>query len=180
MPDLVSNIGLPNIIACLRSATEESAMVIVALYDRLNTSLQQVCDIDYLIAAARCKDPHEIAGLICKQYSKIKAIETQMVAATESPEVMKKTAKHAKQKDGFQHAKLLLQTTGVAPVPTNQRNIMIGNKIDNRQQTQINTVVHTHKEFIDDVATILAKLPVNVSSPENSGEDQGHRRSQED
>lgn len=172
---LMSNVGLSEIITCLRSSEDGNAMLICAYYDRLNPSLQKVVTIDHLIAAARCKDPFKMAGIICEYYSKSKAIQSQMIAATESPVVMSKTAKHAKTKEGFQHARLLLQTTGVAPVPVNQKNILIGNRIDN-SKTQIN-VVDSHDKVVDEVSAILGRLP-GVPQNRDRAEDSGDRASQ--
>lgn len=174
---LMSNVGLQEIITCLRSSEDGNAMLICAYYDRLNPVLQKVITIDYLIAAARCKDPFKMAGIICEFYSKAKAIESQMIAATESPSVMTKVAKHAKTKEGFQHSKLLLETSGVKAIPINQKNILIGNRIDN-SKTQIN-VVDPHNTVIDEVSAILARLP-GVPSHNDSPKGSGDRTGQED
>jgi|SRR6266850_2301408 len=175
---LMSNVGLSEIITCLRSSEDGNAQLICAYYDRLNQVLKKVVTIDHLIAAARCKDPYKMAGIICEFYSKSKAIESQMIAASESPAVMSKTAKHAKRPEGFQHAKLLLETSGVKAIPVNQKNILIGNRIDNSSKTQIN-LVDAHDKVIDDVSAILARLP-GVSQTSYRAEDSGDRASQED
>jgi hypothetical protein len=171
---LMSNVGLQEIITCLRSSEDGNAQLICAYYDRLNPSLQKVITIDHLIAAAKCKDPFKMAGVICEFYSKAKAIESQMIAATESPSVMSKTAKHAKGKDGFQHARLLLQTTGVAPVPVNQRNIMIGNRFQ-QQQNNVRINIPSHVEVAGVVDEVLSELepPLlpRVSSSDNLGKE---------
>lgn len=174
---LMSNVGLSEIITCLRSSEDGNAMLICAYYDKLNPALQKVITIDHLIAAARCKDPYKMAGIICEFYSKAKAIESQMIAATASPEVMSKTAKHAKSKEGFQHAKLLLETSGVKAIPVNQKNILIGNRIDNSKNLSVSNInVDPHDRVIDDVSAILGKMtsvPSRRDLPQDSGDTEG-------
>lgn len=97
-----------------------------------------------------------------------------MRAAQESPAIMKSVTRHAKSKDGFHHAKLVLQTTGVAPVPKNNTTVFIGSKIDNsKHQTN---VVATHSQTVDEVGDILSKLSAPVKDKDvcqagNSAED---------
>lgn len=164
-------IPLDEVVACLRTSSEETAQVICALYDRLETSnLNAAIDIDYLIAAAHCKDIFKVFGLICESYAKAKAMETQMIASMESPAIMKSRTRYAKERNGHVDAKLILQTTGVAPVPQNQKNVFIGNRIDNSQNTQVN--VERHDTVVNEVSDIFAKLP-SVSSSENPRKDSG-------
>lgn len=171
---LMSNVGLSEIITCLRSSEDGNAMLICAYYDRLNPALQKVITIDHLIAAARCKNPIKVAGLITETYCQAKQMESQIIAAGSSPEVMKAAVKHAKRRDGFQHSKMVLQTVGVAPVPVNQRNILIGNKF--QQQNNYNTVVPSHEQVAGEVDDALAEmepplLPAHVSSENHIGKE---------
>jgi len=155
---IFEKISLGEVISCLRTSQDENAMMICAMFDRLNASQAKAIDIDYLAAAAHCKDVYKIAGLITETYTRVKGMETAMRAAQESPGIMKSVTRHAKGKDGFHHAKLVLQTTGVAPTPKNNTNVFIGNKIDNsKHQTN---VVATHSQTVDEVGDILSKLTV--------------------
>lgn len=163
-------ISLDEVVACLRTATEEDAQVICALYDRLG-ELNAAIDIDYLIAAAHCKDIFKVFGLICESYAKAKAMETQMIASMESPAIMTARVRFAKERKGHVDAKVILQTTGVAPVPQNQKNVFIGKTlIDNSQNTQVN--VERHDTVVNEVSDIFAKLP-SVSPSESPRKDSG-------
>lgn len=171
---IFGEIILEEIISCLRTSTDESAMLICAMFDRLNSSQKNAIDIDYLTAAAHCKDVYKIAGLITETYTRVKGMESAMKAAQESPGIMKAVAKHARRSDGYNHAKLVLQTTGVVALPKNQTTVLIGNKIDNsKHQTN---VVATHSQVVDEVGDILSKLSapikeVNVQQGSNPAED---------
>jgi hypothetical protein len=162
-----------DIIACLRPLTDEDAQFICAHYDRLSAPLQRITTIDFLIAACKCKDPHSIAGLITTSYSRLKAMETQMVAAEASPGIMKDVAERAKRKGGFHHAKLALQITGVAPVPKNQ--FTVNNIRGNVDASTNNTInVAAHHEAVNEVSEILGKMTViNVQPNQDRGENQG-------
>jgi hypothetical protein len=171
---LMSNVGLQEIITCLRSSEDGNAQLICAYYDRLNPSLQKVITIDHLIAAARCKNPIKVAGLITETYCQAKQMESQIIAAGSSPDVMKAAVRHAKRRDGFQHSKMVLQTVGVAPVPVNQRNILIGNRF--QQQNNVNITVPSHEQVAGEVDEALMEmepplLPANVPSSNHIGKE---------
>lgn len=171
---IMSNVGLDELVACLRSSTNEDSMIICAFYDRVPEAMRSQIDIDYLIAAAKCKVPSKVAGMICEAYCEAKAIQSQMIAATESPRVMRATARYGKERKGYQHAKLLLQTSGVAPVPSNQKNIFIGNRIS-QQNTAIIGTVPTHENVASEVDEVLAMLEppvINVPSSDSRGEEE--------
>lgn len=174
--DIFNGLKLEEIIACLRTSTDEKAQIICAMFDRLNPSLQKAIDIDYLIAAAKCRDPHQIAGIICETYSRVKSLEANFVAAKEAPGIMRDVARRAKYKDGFQHARLALQIADVAPVPKNQVTITTNRigKIDNSKNLTLNNGVPTHQGIISEVGEILRELPANASPNSNSPEDSGH------
>jgi hypothetical protein len=159
-------------------------MTICAMFDRLNASQKNAIDIDYLTAAAHCKDVYKIAGLITETYTRVKGMETAMRAAQESPGIMAKFAKHAKTSKGFNHGKLILQTTGVAPVPRNQTTVMIGNKIDNSKNQMV--VVPRPEEIATVVDQVMSQLnppefeAINVPSGNSQEEDSGDRDENED
>ena len=164
------NLKLEEIVSCLRSLTEEDAQMICALYDRLPKPHQKICNIDYLIAAANCRDPHGVAGMITTAYSRIKALETQVVAAEASPGIMADVSRRAKTSRGFHHAKLALQITGVAPVPKNNFSVTnIRGNVDQSKNVLIS--VPAHHEAVNEVSDILGKLPqvIDVQPDKNSG-----------
>lgn len=174
--DIFQGLKLDEIISCLRTSTDEKAMIICALFDRLSQPLQQAIDIDYLIAAAQCRDPHQIAGMICENYSRVKSLEANFVAAREAPGIMKDVAQRAKRRNGFQHARMALQIANIAPVPKNQVTIhatRIG-KIDNSKNLTQYNGVPTHQGIVTEVGDILRQLP-NAPSNSDSAEDSGHR-----
>jgi hypothetical protein len=172
---IFSGITLADIISCLRTSPSENAQIICAFYDRLSTPAKNAIDIDYLIAAARISDPHAIAGLICENYSRVSTLQATFIAAKESPNVVRAMARKAKLKHGHNDGKLLLQISGVAPVPKNQVNFI--GKIDNsRNAVQINNGVPTHHGIIGEVSEILRKLPSgDAPPPSHSPEDSSDR-----
>jgi len=131
-------LNLEQAISYLRTSEVESAMLVVAMYDRVPNTLRYRIDLDDVIAGARV-DMHKIFSLIAESYSKINALETSMIAAGKSPVIMERRAHYAQQADGHQDARMILQATGNAPVPVNQRitNNLIGNKIDNSKTLNI-------------------------------------------
>ena len=167
-------IPLDEVVACLRTSTEETAQVICAFYDRLG-DLNDAIDIDYLIAAAHCKDIFKVFGLICESYAKAKAMETQMIASMESPAIMKSRTRYARERNGFQDAKMILQATGTVPVPRNQVNYMIGNRVENNQQVNVN--IPSHLDVASTVNEVMVELspPENVPSSDNRGEEESSR-----
>lgn len=176
-------------ISYLRTSPEETAQFICALYDRLDESLRSAIDIDYLIAAAHCKDSYKVFGLICETYAKAKTIQTKMIASQQSPLIMTKRAKFAKEPKGFNDAKMILQSTGSVPVPRNQVNYLFGNNnsVDQSQNKNITShedVTCTVDEIVRQLAPedVIAKLTIDaesiqddVSSSEDSGEEDGSR-----
>jgi hypothetical protein len=169
---LPKNLTLEKTIACLRTNDTEDAQFICANYDRLPDDLRNVIDIDDILAAAHCKDVYKILYLITDTYNRVRGMEAQLIAADESPGIMKSRTRYAKERAGHSDAKLVLQTTGVSPVPQNQKNVFIGKTIiDNSNNTQVN--VDRHDTVVNEVSDIFAKLP-SVSSEKDRGEESGH------
>lgn len=178
--DIFTGLDLGEIISCLRTSIDENAQVMCALYDRLNAPHRKAIDIDFLIAAAKCRDPHTIAGLICENYSRVKTLESNFIAARESPGIMKEASRRAQQKNGFQYGRMVLQTSGVVPMPKNTVTITttkIG-KIDNSNKLTLNGV-QSHQGTVIEVSEILRQLPQNVAPPSHLTEDQSDRELQE-
>lgn len=176
---IFGGITLEEIVSCLRTSTDETCMFICANYDRLIPEQRNRVDIDILIAASKCRDPFKVAGQITELYSRAKAMETQVRAATNSPQIMEKRAKFAKSKDGHNDAKLILQTMGVAPVPQNQKTYIFGNRIDNSKNFTVNAP-QSHEQIVGDVGRILGTIAADVPLGEDPKEDRGDRESAED
>lgn len=155
-------LDLHQAIAYLRTNTAEAAQIVCAYYDRIPRTNQNLIDLDDLIAGARV-DMHKIFSMIAESYSKISSVETSMIAAGSSPAIMKKRATYAQHRDGHQDARMILQATGNAPVPVNQRitNNLIGNKIDNSQT--VNMAIPTLEQVVNQ-----AETPLLDAAPEDS------------
>jgi len=148
---------LEKAIGYLRTSDQESAQLIVAYYDRVPAGMRFTIDIDDLVAASRV-DIYKIAGIVSESYAKVNAIETQMIAAGASPQIMEHRAAYALERDGHADAKMILQATGNAPVPKNQitTNYLIGNKIDQSKNVNIGTI-----PSLEDVVN-AAEKPLDV------------------
>lgn len=172
------------LIYCLRTNPSEDARIICAMWDRVSAENKQFIDLDDVIVSAstfteghKPLDSFKILGMIVENYAKVTAMETELIASVESPRIMEKRAKFAKERKGFQDARMILQSTGAAPVPKNQTNYLIGNRIDASKKT-VNINVPKHEDAVGEVSRILNSV-TDVLPGEDSEEDSGSREGEE-
>lgn len=140
----------------LRHSTGEEAGKIVRAHDSLSKIERENVTIDYYIAATKV-DFHKLFGQLAEQISAIDGTTASIIAAANSPEMMRAAVQRGGRYDGHQDTKLVLQTAGVAPVPKNQvTNINVRDSIiDNRKQTAIGNInVPTLDEVVRDIDAI--------------------------
>lgn len=107
------------VLSVLATSSKVEAKSLLDRYFLIPPNLRDVVTIDDLIAAAKL-DPSVVLGLLTEEIHRQYGAVTSVIASVRSPSVMKARASYALTPDGHSDAKLILQTSGVAPVPKNQ------------------------------------------------------------
>lgn len=121
----------------LRCSIAPEAVSMIRAYDSLAPAERKAVKLDWLMSAAKDVDgnavtPARILGIITEQMFIRSTSITGMIAAASAPKVMESAVAFAHTPNGHADRKMLLQSTGNAPVPKNQSTYVniSGNKID--------------------------------------------------
>jgi hypothetical protein len=136
----------------LRCSADPIAKSLIKLYDDLTPQERKVVTLDHLVSAAAV-EPQEVLKMIAGELYSYGSQVANMLAAASSPDVMRKSISFAKKKEGFHHARMILQTSGVAPVPKTQvTNLRL------QQNVQNNTVNNLEIARLEDVVKCIDAL----------------------
>lgn len=147
----------------LRGSTDEDAMRVMEAYGKLAPAEKRAITIDHLIAALKI-EPKKMFEIIAGEMFSQNAAVTNLIAATAGPAIMRKRVEFAKKEEGFQDARMVLQSVGAVPVPKNQVTHsyvnVVGNKIENK-----NTVVNVPslEDVVRTVDNVIASIPESTS-----------------
>jgi len=158
-----SHLG-PEVYTYLKNSVAPEAKKIVRMYFALETKQREEVTIDHLIAAAEV-DHIKVWGAISEEVMRAKGAAASMIAALRSPEAMSAAAIFAGTEGGHADRKMILQTAGVAPVPTNQINrFNIGSmKVDNSKHLH-NHAVPSLEEVVREVDALESHVPSSKNS----------------
>lgn len=167
-----------SVMSILRSSTKPESALLVDLMDALGDRLQDHVDWDDLVAAVRLHkgqekfDGGKLLGIVTEEVYRQWGTLTSVIASISSPKVMRARAVYATLPEGHSDAKMILQTTGVAPVPKNQvtnitvRDSHIGDNVQNNQNLTLEDVVGGNDDMLGGIeadADDLLALPAPVT-----------------
>jgi len=140
----------------LRLSNEPEAKAIIEKYDSLVPAERKAMTIDHLIAATKV-DHVRIVEILSGEIYRQEGLASNMLAAIESTAIMSKRIAFAKKPEGFQDAKMLLQVTGVVPVPKTMVShvSIIGNRIDQSKTVVTAVNVPRLEDVVRDVDATL-------------------------
>lgn len=118
----------------LRSSTRDEAKRMMKRFDNLHPREKELVTIDHLIAAEGM-DANDAVEIILGQAHRQGATIASMMVAVAHPDVMRSAIEFAKDPEGFNDRKMVLQTGGSVAVPKNIVNstYVAGNYTSNKQ-----------------------------------------------
>jgi len=103
-------------LAVLAGQIEPELMCVVEDWEKLRVPAQQVTTIESL-CLAREIDPSHFCGVVVEAAVKFRDNATYLIAALNMPDVVEKSVKFAKSKDGFKDREALMKHARFVPVP---------------------------------------------------------------
>lgn len=136
----------------LRSSTRDEARRMMKRFDNLPPREQQLVTIDHLIAAEGM-DANDAVEIILGQAHRQGASIASMMVAVAHPDVMKAAIDFAKEPEGFNDRKMVLQTGGSVAVPKSVINstYVAGNYTSNKQ-------VNLNAPSLEDVVRLVDRV----------------------
>lgn len=118
----------------LRSSTRDEARRMMKRFDNLHPRERELVTVDHLIAAEGM-DANDAVEIILGQAHRQGATIASMMVAVAHPDVMAKSIEFAKEAEGFNDRKMVLQTGGSVAVPKSVINstYVAGNMTTNKQ-----------------------------------------------
>ncbi len=164
MHAIMEEVGVADPWSYLRHSESEEARTLVRLRATLSAGERDAVTIDHYIASAKV-DFHKVLGAISEQVSRIESSKAAIKIAVAAPKMVTAAAIWGGTYDGHADRKMILQSSGVAPVPkTSVTNVSFRDSIiDQRRQLavgQVNVHVPTLEEVVRDVdSTVYESKP---------------------
>ena len=147
----------------IKCSDNKAARKVIEKFETLVQVEQDAVSLDHLIEAAKV-DPAEILGVLTAEMFRQNTLRTQLIASFAAPRVMEAVITRATGENGHQDSKMLLQSVGAAPVPSNQK-VTVFNSGSMAFNKQINVGGQDAAMRLEDIVRDMDGLDAVVNVP---------------